>query len=451
MKGLPTERYPRSSPRLQKKKERLFLILILCLPLLFVSPVSPAAQDYGDRDIISLSGTEDILSKLNGLSLDFLMEWKGRVYIVASPTDLVRLQERNIPYVLESDRFYRRLFSETAAQTSLNGAFHSYAETERELMTLAQDHPLIARVVDLGDSLEGRNIYALKISRNVHLDENKPAMLITGCHHAREWISVEVALLFCRHLLENDALNADIKALIDSGEVWVVPVVNPDGLEYSIHSYRYWRKNRRNNGTASFGVDLNRNYGHMWGYDEVGSRSDPDSEVYRGTGAFSEPESQAIRDLFSRRDFRALISYHSYSQVILYPWGYKHDPSIDEGLLAGLARQMADLMRPVNGRDYGVERAGDGFYLTNGDTTDWAYGAYGVPAYTIELPPVDQLYGGFFNSEADIQSIFAENLPAMLFLLNWTVSDSGSDLPFRSDSPKTDTKRKPAKIKSPRR
>ncbi|MCJ7681285.1 MAG: M14 family metallopeptidase, partial [Candidatus Aminicenantes bacterium] len=287
--------------------------------------------------------------------------------------------------------------------------------------------------------------------RNVHLEENKPAMLIIGCHHAREWISVEVPLLFCRHLLDNADSNTDIKAIIDSGEVWIVPIVNPDGLEYSIHSYRYWRKNRRNNGAGSFGVDPNRNYGYMWGYDENGSSSDPDSEVYRGTGAFSEPEAQAIRDLFPLQNFRALISFHSYSQVILYPWGYKHDPSADEGLLVGLARQMADLMRPVNGRDYGVERAGDGFYLTNGDTTDWAYGEYGIPAYTIELPPIDQLYGGFFNSEADIQTIFAENLPALLFLLNWAVVVPNSDLPLRSLSPEIGTKRKPGKVKSPRK
>ncbi|MCJ7682131.1 MAG: hypothetical protein MUP70_15495, partial [Candidatus Aminicenantes bacterium] len=281
MKGQQPACPPRTHFHPNNKINRYLLVLILCLPLFFISPESPAAQDYGNRDIISLPGTEDIFSSLNGLSLDFLMEWKGRVYIVVSPTDLVRLQERGISYVLESDRFYRRLFSETAAQTSLNGAFHSYAETERELMTLAQDHPDIARVVDIGDSLEGRNIYALKISRNVHLEENKPAMLIIGCHHAREWISVEVPLLFCRHLLDNADSNPDIKAIIDNGEVWIVPIVNPDGLEYSIHSYRYWRKNRRNNGAGSFGVDPNRNYGYMWGYDELGSSSDPDAEVYR--------------------------------------------------------------------------------------------------------------------------------------------------------------------------
>ena len=215
-----------------------------------------------------------------------------------------------------------------------------------------------------------------------------------------------------------------------------MPLVNPDGLEYSIRFYRYWRKNRRFNADGSFGVDLNRNYGYSWGYDDRGSSPIPSSDVYRGAEPFSEPETRAVRDFFFERDFRALVSYHSYSQVILYPWGFTTAPTDRDGLLESLAASMSNLMQPVNGRAYGFGRAGDSFYLTNGDTTDWAFGLAGIPAYTIELPPVDQLGGGFFNAEQDIAPIFRENLPAALHLIDWAILnfDATADSPRETRS-----------------
>ena len=177
----------------------------------------------------------------------------------------------------------------------------------------------------------------------------------------------------------------------------------------------------RYNGVGTFGVDLNRNYSYKWGWDNSGSSPDSVSEVYRGPGPFTEPEIQAVRNLFNQNNFQALVSYHSFSQVILYPWGYTENPSENEALLFEIGDKMSQLMEPVNGRYYGAERAGDGFYLTNGDTTDWSFGVYGIPSYTIELPPENRLDGGFFNSESDIQPIFNENLPAALYLIDWCI------------------------------
>jgi murein tripeptide amidase MpaA len=306
-------------------------------------------------------------------------------------------------------------------QSGLNGQFHSYTELERDLMALADAYPELAQVIDIGDSLEQRNIYALRISDNVGIQENEASVIFLGCHHAREWISVEVPYLLGKYLVENYSTNAEVKRLVDNSDVWIVPLVNPDGLEYSIHFYRYWRKNMRNNGDGTYGVDLNRNYGYKWGWDNYGSSPHPSSEVYRGPGPFTEPEIQAVRDLFSQNDFRALVSYHNYSQVILYPWGYTENPSASEDLLFEIGNHMSQLMAPVNGRHYAAERAGDGFYLTNGDTTDWSFGTYGIPSYTIELPPDSSITGEFFNSEADIQPIFNENLPAALYLIDWCI------------------------------
>ncbi len=381
------------------------------------------AQTFTDKEIISILRNQDVLTELTRMNLDLLMEKSNKIYVVAGSDDLFRLDAKNIAYTIESPKFYPADQYGFSIQTGLNGEFHSYAELEQDLMVLADTYPDLARVMDIGDSLEGRNIYALRISDNAWAEENEAAVIFLGCHHAREWISVEVPYLLGKYLVENYSIDSEVKRLVDNSEIWIIPMVNPDGLEYSIHFYRYWRKNRRDNGDGTFGIDLNRNYGYEWGYDNLGSSSDPTSEVYRGPEPFSEPEIQVIRDLFSRKEFQALVSYHSYSQVILYPWGYIESPSHQEPLLLELAKKMSALMEPVNGRFYEPGRAGSSFYLTNGDTTDWSFGRYGIPSYTIELPPDNELKGEFFNAESDIQPIFAENLPAMIYLIDWAINN----------------------------
>jgi murein tripeptide amidase MpaA len=358
------------------------------------------------------------------MDLDFLMEWENKIYIVANFNDFPQLHEENVPYTLETFNFFPFKHTRRTLQGGVNGAYHSYRELEQDLFALEDSYPNLAKVSVIGESLEGRNIYALKISDNVNNDEAEAEVLFTGCHHAREWISVEIPFLLGSYLLENYASDPQVQNLVNQSEIWIVPLVNPDGLYYSIHFYRYWRKNRRNNGDGTYGIDLNRNYGYQWGYDNTGSTPYTFSETYRGPSAFSEPETQAIRNLFAQRNFNALISYHSYSQVILYPWGYMDQPSADDLLLEQIATDMSTRIQSVNGNIYGYMQSGESFYLTNGDTTDWSYGVYGIPSFTIELPPADRLQGQFFNAEEDIQSIFNDNLPAMFYLVDWAVQNS---------------------------
>jgi len=381
------------------------------------------AQTYWDREIICVEKNQNTMKKLARMNLDLLMEKDGKIYIVADPDDLENLDINHIPYLLKSHHFYFSSQGRISIQSGVNGEFHSYAELEQDLMELAEAYPDLARVYDIGDSLEQRNIYALKISDNAWAEEQEAAVIFLGCHHAREWISVEIPLLLGKYLVESYESNAGVRQLVNNCEIWIVPLVNPDGLEYSIHFYRYWRKNRRDNGDGTFGVDLNRNYSYKWGYDNEGSSPDPSSDVYRGPGPFSEPEIQAVRNLFTQKSFQALVSYHNYSQVILYPWGYTQAASDKDDLLAEIAEEMAALIEPVNGRYYYPDRAGASFYLTNGDTTDWSFGVYGIPSYTVELPPDSILNGEFFNPESDIQPIFEENLPAMLYLIEWSIEN----------------------------
>ncbi len=411
----------------EKKGTVPFFLTILSLCFIFFSL---QAQDYSSREIVSVEKNLEAVKKLWTMNLDFLMEWDNRVYILASPDELSALEKENIPYELETQNFKSSVPRDLSIKGGVNGLYHTYRELERDLMNLQDVYPELARVFSLGESLEGRNIYAIKISDNVLLDEEEAEVFFVGCHHAREWISVEVPFLLAKYLLENYGTSPEVKDLVDQSEIWIVPLANPDGLEYSVYFYRYWRKNRRDNGNGSYGVDMNRNYGYNWGFDDQGSSPNPNSEVFRGTGPFSEPETQAIRDLFALKNFQATISFHNYSQVILYPWGYTEEPTDKDALLEEIAANMSALIQSVNGNVYDYGRAGSSLYLTNGDMTDWTFGTYGIPSYTVELPPIDFLQGGFFNAEEDIQSIFNENLPAMLYLVDWSIQNYGSNMPF---------------------
>jgi carboxypeptidase T len=401
--------------------KKMFFALLLALGLALTAGLA-SGQEPGLPTIVSVAKADLRLETARLLDLDLLMEVEGRVYVVASPADLQKIKSAGISFRLEAGLSTPFASGLPRVQGDLNGDFHSYIEVESELKAMETAHPSQAKVFDLGDSLEGRHIYALKISANVQLDEDEARVLFLGCHHAREWISVEVPFLYGKYLLENYGSNPEVTRLVDNSEIWIVPLVNPDGLEYSIHSYRYWRKNRRENGDGSWGVDLNRNYSYAWAWDNIGSSPAPDSDVYRGRSPFSEPETGIVRDLISSRKFQALISYHSYAQDILYPWGYTSMLTPDDARLRSLAAGMAQRIQAVNGRVYTYGAAADTLYVTNGELTDWAYGTYGILAYTIEVPPLSAQDGGFFNAEADIQPIFQENLPAMTYLIDQCIA-----------------------------
>ena len=424
------------------KRSLLPVLVFLCVLRV---EARPFARPEEAVEIVSVAATEGNMRALAEIRADVLKAGSGRVHIVATAADLGRLSALGVPFAVETALFAPARPVATSAAGGLNGDFHSYRELESDLEALEDAHPGTVKLVVIGTSLEGRNIYAVKLSDDPERNDGEPAVLILGCHHAREWISVDVPLLVARYLAENDASDPAVRSLLARGEIWIVPLVNPDGLEYSIDVYRYWRKNRRANSDGSFGVDLNRNYGYMWGLDDAGSSPSPLSEVFRGTSAFSEPETRAVRDLFLSREFRAVVSFHSFSQAILYPWGYADVATDRDEMLREIGLEMAGLIEAVNGRAYICGRAASALYVTNGDTTDWTFAETGVPSYTIELPPVDIERGGFFNAERDIDGIFRENLPAMLALarraLLWR-GETGADRPERDRPADTLTKRR---------
>ncbi len=301
--------------------------------------------------------------------------------------------------------------------------YRSTAEVNAALLALESAHPGLAKTVNIGSTWEGRAIRAIKIGTTPAAEDyGKPDILFVGCHHAREWISVEVPLMLAEYLVNNYANNQTIRDLLEAREIWIVPLLNPDGYEYSRTTNRLWRKNRRDLGDGFFGVDLNRNYGFLWG--GVGASSNRGDETFRGPSSFSEPETRALRDLIEARKagrnvlggaprFTALITYHSYSQLILYPWGHTTTGAPDRALLDATAKDLESLIEAAGGHHYTAQQSSD-LYRTTGDLTDWAYGEYGVRAFTIELRPRRWFSSGFELPASEIQPTFDEQLPAAL-------------------------------------
>jgi carboxypeptidase T len=310
---------------------------------------------------------------------------------------------------LELTEPYLSTFATAAAVTG----YHTVATLEQDLRRLVEEHPEIAELHQIGRSVEGRPLWALRIGER-RGSARKVAFL--GCHHAREWISVEIPYRLAEHLLENSS-SEPVQGWLQEGEVWVAPMVNPDGHEHTRTVNRLWRKNRRRNPGGSIGVDPNRNYGYMWGTLDISTSSRvPSDETYIGPRAFSEPEVRAVRNLVAREFFGGVLSYHSYSQLILFPWGYTFDPIEDEAdhdEMRGLAEGMERLIRDVHGETYTAQQSSQ-LYLTAGDTADWVYGEFDVPAFTIELRPATAMEGGFILPAGQIEPCWEENRPAAL-------------------------------------
>ncbi|MEE8424742.1 MAG: M14 family metallopeptidase [Elusimicrobiota bacterium] len=293
-----------------------------------------------------------------------------------------------------------------------DAAFHNYGEAEAALKGLAAADPDHVQVIEIGKSLEGRAITALRFHGPG--EKEKPGIVFFGAHHAREHLSTEVPLGIASWLAENRS-RPEIAKLLKERDVYFVPMVNPDGIEYDIASgrYRWQRKNRRQNDDGSFGVDLNRNFDFRWG--GRGASSRPGAGTYHGSSPFSEPESRAVRDfLTARPNIRIAVSYHSFSELIMYPWGGASEPISDGRALAAF-RTMAQTMAGPTG--YRPMQSAD-LYIATGDTCDWAWAALKVFCFTFELTPKSQWQGGFYPGAGAIDSTVSKNLGSALYLID---------------------------------
>ncbi len=302
----------------------------------------------------------------------------------------------------------KRSFDETVPRNfemGSIGGFFSMSEVLDHLDAMQILYPqLISIRKPIGNfkTWQNNSIFYVKISDNPEVNENEPQVLYTSLHHAREFVSVSQTIYFMWYLLENYEKSPLVRQILDHTELFFVPVVNPDGLNYNAGGYiasqdqftRNHRKNMRdNNGNGTFepevdGVDLNRNYGLAWGHDNEGSSGFHGSDTYRGPSPFSEPETRAIEYLCSQHDFKLALNYHSYGNLLVHPWGFDDSDTQDSVAFSNYGALLTQLNRFVYGR--GSETVG---YVTNGDSDDWMYGEMGILAMTPEVGDPDD---GFY-------------------------------------------------------
>ncbi|MCE7010142.1 M14 family metallopeptidase [Kibdelosporangium philippinense] len=305
-----------------------------------------------------------------------------------------------------------------------DSGYHNYAEMTAEINKALADHPTLISKRVIGQSYQGREIWAVKISDNVATDEAEPEVLFTHHQHAREHLTVEMALYLINLFTDSYASDSRIRGLVDSREIWLVPDVNPDGGEYDIAtgSYRSWRKNRQpNTGSSAIGTDTNRNWAYQWGCCG-GSSGSPSSETYRGAAAESAPEVRTVanfvrsRVVGGRQQITTAIDFHTYGELIMWPYGYttaNTAPGMTQAEYDTHAR-LGQQMAQTNG--YTPQQASD-LYITDGGIRDYLWGSQRIYSYTFEMYPTSG-NPGFYPPDEVITRETTRNRAAVLHLLD---------------------------------
>lgn len=342
---------------------------------------------------------------------------------VATKQDLDILNASGIKYqVLVPD--LESYYATTMSASSPFGNYYCYHEAVAILDSLHERFPdiiseKIALPNDTNDlTWDSNYVWAVKISDNVGTQEEEPEVLYTGLHHAREPIGVHICIEWARWLCENYGKDPLATYLVDNRQIWIVPMTNPDG--YLINEANnpagggLYRKNARPVSSQNPGVDLNRNYPYMWGYDNEGSSSNPLSDTYRGPNPGSEPEVQSIMNLCKAHNFILALNFHSYSNLFLYPWSYvdlacnDSFPFYSWGEEATRTGSWSDIQsRTV----YYNVITGYLLYNTNGDSDDWMYGETETKNRILSVTPE---VGEDFWQEYAIEEQIAETHPFLL-------------------------------------
>jgi carboxypeptidase T len=288
-----------------------------------------------------------------------------------------------------------------------DSGYHNYAEMVADLQTVAAAHPATVHLFSLGTSYEGRDLIGARISNDATDNLSEPGVFFVGQHHAREHLSVEVVLSLLHMFVEKPI----VTSLFNSRQIYIVPTLNPDGGEYDIATgqYRFWRKNRQPY-QGIYGTDQNRNYTYRWGCCG-GSSGDPGSDIFRGPSPLSTPEDARMADfMIAHPNVKTGISYHSYGNLILYPYGstYEDIPPdrtvVDHNTFVAMGAEMERTA------GYHSQQSSD-LYITDGDWNDWMYGALHRYPITIELSG-----GTFYPPDEFIPGESLRNHKAAIFV-----------------------------------
>ena len=407
---------------------------------------APAGQEAGDDRLDVYVGTLDLreLETLRASGIDprdiGVVPTAGGdldVEVVVSGEQADELADQGVDLEL------KQVNGESAAEMSTRLAAEGYAVfrpyggpggLKEEFEQIAAANPDITKLVTIGQTVQGQDIVALKVTHRAHQrrDGSRPATLFTGAQHAREWITPEMIRRLAHHIVDGYGTDHVVTDLVKKTEMWFVPVANPDGYDWTFEpGQRLWRKNLAdNNGdgliTPGDGVDPNRNFPTKWGYDNEGSSPEPASETYRGPAPSSEPETRALDELMKRVRFEFHINYHSAAELLLWGTGWQvSTPAPDDAIYEAMSGDDAN--PAIAGYDPDISAE---LYTTNGETTEHAHSAYGTLAFTPEMStcetvseadpndpwdPADCGSGFHFpDDEVLIQAEFEKNLPFAL-------------------------------------
>ncbi|MBB5872066.1 hypothetical protein F4553_005500 [Allocatelliglobosispora scoriae] len=403
------------------------------------TPANPASATADRLSVYVGEVTSEQLAEFRKLGLDHedvnssrVVNGKVAVEAVLSGREAAKLASRGL-------KLTEKVVNTKRSLAAAEGVFRTYSAPggiRDELSAAAAAHPGIAKLETIGTTIQGKPIRALKVTKNARYtpDGTRPAVLYMGGQHAREWITPEMTRRLMHRFLDGYGTDAELTQLVNTRELWFVPVANPDGYDFTFtDGNRLWRKNLRDNdgdGTIvpGDGVDPNRNYAYKWGYDEEGSSADPANETFRGRGPNSEPETKAIDALGKRIRFEYMINYHSAAELLLYGVGWQvSTPSPDDVINIALAGD--DTVSAIPGYDPDLSAE---LYTTNGDTDSHLGAKYGTLGFTPEMStcttvsnlfPDDEWLAedcqsdfNFPDDEALIQAEFLKNIPFALSL-----------------------------------
>ncbi len=379
--------------------------LVLLLSLLFCS--SGVAQEMGDggwrlgeKQIrISADNPEQIRQLYNlNLNMDFYGPAYDHIIAYVIPSELERIEALHIPYVIEIENlneYYKGFWLR-------EDQYHTYQGIIDLADSLALNFPTICKKYIFGNSIQNRQLAALKISDNVEIDEPEAEVMFDGGIHGDEIGGSENIIRFARDLCLKYGVEPTITDLINTREIWLYLMVNPDG-RYNMSRYN------------ANGVDLNRDWGYMW--DEWGG----------SPGAFSQVETRLLRDCMYNNQFVVHTTYHSGTEIISYPWSYRSNTCPDQShinQLAGIYSSFSGYTFLEYGQGYNV------MYPINGSTKDGNYGMMGSVSWSIEIsnskqPPASQ-----------IMQYYNWNYPSMIKLIEYsgyglegTVTDAATNAP----------------------
>lgn len=320
---------------------------------------------------IPLSSTQE-LGELRGRGFDIAgINFDNQtVSLVMKETELLRAKNLNIISMREVGR--------------LDEEYKNPQEVEAILIETEKNFPGLVRRESIGKSVEGRDIWAVAITnKDSNQKRTKPTILVDATHHAREVMTTEVALDVIEYLTENHDTETKVQDWLDKYEVWVVPMLNPDGNHRVWTEDTMWRKNAQ----GGYGVDINRNYPYRWAGCS-GSSGSKTSDTYRGASPASEPETQALMNLVKRINPKFNLSYHSYSEIVIYPFGCSPEtvPNPDAKVYLETGKQLASkLVKDSGSGSYKPGTSYDLLYNVDGGSIDWMYRYEKVMAFVVEL------------------------------------------------------------------